>query len=612
LSSVSRITFALLVVVAVSGTLLVLSPAGAAPGDLDPTFGSQGTVETQIATGGWITGLAIQLDGKIVAGGIAHPADFALARYEANGSLDRDFGSGGIVTGPPGNARGLALQPDGKILLAGNRVLSPRSFFTIARYRPDGSLDSTFGSDGVVTGPDGGADALALQADGKIVVVGTEPESYAFKLVRLNSDGTLDSSFGSNGSVQTLLGSVAEASAVIVQPDGRILAAGASAPGNPPPPPPPPPAPPPPPPPGPPPEPWRMTIARYNADGSLDTSFGSGGIVTTPVGYAARIEALALQPDGKIVTGGVAGDTAYGDRHPALARYGTDGALDSTFGSHGIVKTTIDPSGNSSGLALQQDGMIVIAGGRDSVARYRSNGTLDTTFGFNGVATSGFLSLAVTDAVAIQQNGRIVTGGYHYVDRETRFALSRYLSKSPTTIGAAPGIVGYGRPALIRGTLSLRQGGTNVQILKRGCYDVATRAAATIKTDSNGDWHVRVSPGSRTVFTAKVEGEKSSPLAVGVRPRLTLRKLSGGRLQARVFAARALVGDLVVLQQLAGGKWMDVRRFPLRRTVKLGAGIVSARTFRAGKVAGKRIRLSFPDYGNGACYAPAASRPITG
>jgi uncharacterized delta-60 repeat protein len=255
LSSIRRITFALVTVVAVSATLLALRPAAAAPGDLDPSFGAGGTVETQISTDAFVTGLAIQADGKIVAGGNAYPGGVvALARYEPNGQLDTAFGSGGIVTGPVlGNVQALALQPDGKILLAGNGSDSNtrRAFFSITRYRPDGSPDAAFGSDGLVRGPDGGADSLALQADGRIVVAGTEPEDYAFKLVRLNADGTLDSTFGSNGSVRTLLGYAASASAVVVQPDGRILAAGASVPGNPPPPPPPPPAPPPPPPPGP-------------------------------------------------------------------------------------------------------------------------------------------------------------------------------------------------------------------------------------------------------------------------------------------------------------------------------------------------------------------------
>ena len=135
-------------------------------------------------------------------------------------------------------------RPDGKILLVGNSSDSNtrRAFFSIARYRPDGSPDATFGSDGLVRGPDGGANSVALQADGRIVVAGTEPENYAVKIVRLNADGSLDSSFGSNGSVRALLGYAASASAVIVQPNGRILAAGASVPGNPPPPPPPPPA----------------------------------------------------------------------------------------------------------------------------------------------------------------------------------------------------------------------------------------------------------------------------------------------------------------------------------------------------------------------------------
>ena len=354
-----------------------------------------------------------------------------------------------------------------------------------------------------------------------------------------------------------------------------------------------------------------MTIARYNADGSLDPSFGSGGIVTTPVDYSARIEALVLQPDGKIVAGGVTGGFFQGGRL-ALARYGTDGTLDSTFGSYGIVKTEVDSSGFSSGLALQPDGMIVLAGGQDSVARYRSNGTPDTAFGTNGVATSGFISFGVVDAVALQEDGRIVTGGYHSVSGGSRFALSRYLSKSPTTIAAAPGVVGYGRTAVIRGTLSRRQAGTKVQILKRGCYDFATRAAATTKAGPGGNWHVRVRPGSRTEFTAKVEGEMSTGLAVGVRPKLTLAKLSDSRFQAQVLAARSLGGEIVALQRFARGRWVDVRRIPLRRIAKRRSAVVSGRTFRARKVAGKRVRLSFPQYGNDACYAAAASRPIRG
>lgn len=613
MSSVRRITFALVAVVAVSAALLVLRPAAAAPGDLDPSFGAGGTVETQISTDAFVSGLAIQADGKIVAGGIAYPGGVvALARYEPNGQLDSAFGSGGIVTGPVVHVRALALQPDGKILLAGSSSdsSSRRGFFSVIRYRPDGSPDATFGSDGLVRGPDGGASSLALQTDGRIVVAGTEPEDYAFKLVRLNADGTLDSSFGSSGSVRTLLGYSAAASAVVIQPDGRILAAGASVPGNPPPPPPPPPAPPPPPPPGPPPLPWRMTLARYNADGSLDPSFGSSGVVTTRLGPGAQISApaasLALQPDGNIVA------AAVNSGRLAMARYRSDGVLDPAFGSSGIVRTQLRSSGSPNGLALQADGMIVLAGSEDGVARYRSHGLPDTAFGSNGVAVPGFPSNGLVDAVALQQDGRIVTSGTRTVERHSRFTLSRYLSKSPTTIAAAPGVVGYGRAAVIRGTLSGRQAGTKVQILKRGCYDFATRAARTTRTGPGGRWHARIRPDSRTTFTAKVEGEMSTELTVGVRPKLTLTKLSDNRYQARLLAARSLAGNLAFLQRFTRGKWANVRRIPLRRIVKRGSGVLSGSTFRARRIAGQRVRLAFPQFGNDACYAAAASRPITG
>jgi uncharacterized delta-60 repeat protein len=355
-----------------------------------------------------------------------------------------------------------------------------------------------------------------------------------------------------------------------------------------------------------------MTLVRYNTDGSLDSSFGSSGVVTTRLGPGAQLNApeasVALRPDGKIVAGGrVLQSGAF-----ALARYGTDGVLDPGFGSSGIVKTQLPYSGFSSTLVLEPDGRIVAAGGLDGVARFRSNGTPDTAFGSNGVTVPGFPSNGLVDAVALQQDGRIVTGGTRSVERHSRFALSRYLSKSPTTIAAAPGVVSYGRTAVIRGTLSGRQAGTKVQILKRGCYDLATRAARTTRTGPDGRWHARIRPDSRTTFTAKVEGEMSTELAVGVRPKLTLTKLSDSRYQARVLAARSLGGDLVALQRFARGKWVDVRRMSLRRIVNRRSGVVSGRTFRASKLAGKRIRLSFPQFGNDACYSQAASRPITG
>ncbi len=595
---------ALVVVSAVLTILVVLAPAGAAPGDLDPSFGVGGTVETQISSQASVAGLAIQADGKIVAGGNAYPPGgmVALARYEPNGKLDTTFGSAGIVTGPAlGNIQALALQPNGRIVLVGSSSDSNtrRPFFSIIRYRPDGSLDTTFGSEGLVRGPDGAADAVALQADGRIVVAGTEPEQYALKLVRLNADGALDSSFGSNGSVRTLLGYAASASAVIVQPDGRILAAGARVPGNPPPPPPPPPAPPPPPPPGPPPLPWEIALLRYNANGSLDPSFGSSGVVTTRLGRSQLnppATFVALQPDGKIVA---ASET---EGRLALARYGPDGALDPTFGPNGIVvRPSLQASGFPSGLALQTDGQIVIAG-RDGVLRYRSNGTPDAAFGINGVGRASIF----TGSVVLQDDGRIVTGG----SLHSHFALNRYASESPTTIGAAPAVVAYGRTAVVRGTLAGKQSGVVVKVTQRGCYGFSTRVIATPTTGLGGSWQARVSPRSRTSVKAMVDGEASLPFIVQVRPKLMLKRLSRTHVRARGVAGRSLADQTVVLQRFARGRWANGRRVTLRRSARRGSTVISGATFRA-RAGQQRLRLLLRP-NTFTCYASAASPAIRG
>src|SRR5947208_6962668 len=149
----------------VTAMLLVLGPAAAAPGDLDPSFGSGGTVDTPIGSSALARSIAVQPDGKIVAGGASsvpagnyYETSFTLARYGPNGSLDASFGSGGVVRGPSGSAWATALQPDGKILLGGNQFIASRgnrSYFRVARYQSDGSLDTAFGQGGSATGPEG-------------------------------------------------------------------------------------------------------------------------------------------------------------------------------------------------------------------------------------------------------------------------------------------------------------------------------------------------------------------------------------------------------------------------------------------------------------------------
>jgi uncharacterized delta-60 repeat protein len=333
------------------------------------------------------------------------------------GALDPTFGSGGIVnTGPSGTAYAVALQTDGKIVVAGTPATGG-SAGTVARYTPTGALDTSFGNGGsaaVSFFKSQGTNllAVALDSSGKIVVAGNAG------LARLTSSGSLDTSFGNKGEVLTPMG--AELDAVVIEPNGQILAAG-----------------------------WANTngsgasfgvLARYNANGTLDTSFGSGGLVTTYLAAQATFSALALQSDGKILAGGREGLSATNNNFLfAVARFNPNGSLDKTFGSGGVVTTSI--AGNASAIwdtgvhsvLIQSNGMIVAAGtvkngtGGAEVAltRYDASGNLDPTFGAGGIALTSTAGTTYDAAVAaaLQSDGKIVTAGYH---NSSYFELERY------------------------------------------------------------------------------------------------------------------------------------------------------------------------------------------
>jgi uncharacterized delta-60 repeat protein len=292
-------------------------------GNLDPSFGGDGKVKTNFTPS--IDGandVAIQADGRIVAAGLAgavplaHTGSFALTRYRLNGTLDGTFGGDGKVrtefTDDLDAALGLALQSNGKIVTAGSAGgINPA--FALARHRPNGTLDDSFGGDGKVRtnfspfGAHDHANDLAIQADGRIVAVGLAREpDFAFALARYHRNGSLDTAFGGDGKVRTNFGSpdFDQANDVAIQANGRIVAAG-SADGDSPP---------------------RGTFAlvRYEADGSLDDSFGDGGKLTTNFsdGFDGA-SGVALQADGRIVAAGVADDTDVPGADPtfAVARY---------------------------------------------------------------------------------------------------------------------------------------------------------------------------------------------------------------------------------------------------------------------------------------------------
>jgi uncharacterized delta-60 repeat protein len=469
-------------------------------GDLDPTFGMGGKVTTTfqgpLDTPG--EAAALQPDGKVVMAGSFYnfsSSGFALARYNADGSLDPAFGSGGTVTTPIGSTATtqmqakLLIQGDGKIVVAG---MDASSNFVLARYNGDGSLDSSFGSSGKVTGHINAA-GIALEPDGKIIVVGItagpDPAHPSFLLTRYNADGSLDTTFGSGGTVTSPFGTP---SSITVQPDGRIIVAGYS--------------------PNTPQSNNAFVVARYNTNGSLDAGFGSGGEVTTKFASNTfdQAAAVVLQPDGKIVVGGTSTTVvttlinAY-----ALARYNSDGSLDPSFGSGG--KVTSVPGGIAS-LALQSDGKIVAAGGMDNptgshfgftMARFSSTGMLDTTFGAQGVVTGNFLN--TTANVLVQGDGRIITAGAVFTvpgsTSDQRFALNRFTSSgSPDTSFGTGGkvVTTFIGPVLATPEVVLLQ--PDGKIVVAGFYGIGTQTFALTRYNPDGNLDATFGNGGKATL----------------------------------------------------------------------------------------------------------------
>jgi len=407
---------------------VLAAPGWSKPGDLDPSFSGDGKVTTSFRVGdSEAYGLAIQADGKIVAAGVANrgfgDSRFALTRYNLNGSLDRTFSGDGKVTtnftpgGDPAND--VAVLPGGRIVAVGE---AGGRQFGVARYWGNGTLDRTFGGDGkVTTNFERGSDrafGVAIQMDKKIIAVGRVAGSGGrFGLARYNTNGTLDITFGGDGKVGTNFTTRNDAaSGVAIQPDGKILAAGSAgryqySHG-------------------------QFALARYNPDGTLDPTFGgTGKVVTDFTGGDEGALGVAIQSDGKIVTVGEATDIDdESNTDFALARYNADGAPDQSFGSGGQVRTDLVYGDSAAAVQIQADGKLVVAGTAETeftIARYNSDGALDASFGNGGVV---FLHFPVgfppsAYALALQSNGRIVAAGTtDQVDIGARFALARLLA----------------------------------------------------------------------------------------------------------------------------------------------------------------------------------------
>ena len=427
---------------AIVAALTISMAAQAAIGDLDPTFGAGGKVTTFFgSSNSYANAVAVQSDGKIVVAGIP-----LLTRYNSDGSLDTTFGNNGIVTNSGiYSGEDVVIQPDGKILVAGDpNARRLNSDFWVTRLNSNGSLDTSFGTNGIAShslnlssnfGP-GDVHSIALGPNGKIVVAGEIETSGGntwswYQIVRYNSDGSPD------GVDVDVNGNGNDSAALVIQSDGKILRAGNSYDGNAP---------------G-----YRMVFRRLNPDFSYDSTFGGNGTLETDFGNVGFYDySIALQADGKIVAVGQLGCIQYCQVPPgykfALARFNTNGSLDTTFGTNGVVTNNfslMEDFTNPGTLQLknilvQPDGKLIV--GLDTfdgshyhffLARFNSNGSLDTTFGTNGEITTTFgTSDDHLHSIILQSDGKIIAAGSTSNGTNTGIALARYLVANVKSVTA--------------------------------------------------------------------------------------------------------------------------------------------------------------------------------
>jgi uncharacterized delta-60 repeat protein len=421
LASVARLAFALLLLAALLAPAIVQA---AKPGRLDRSFGHNGKVTTNFGSYNAARAAAIDQHGRIVAVGHPRGYDFGLARYKRNGELDRTFsGNGKVARGVYGTPFSVAIDAKGRIVVAGEYGCDgddcSYESAVVARYKPNGTVDRSFGFGGRVGADFEGNDdssfaSVAIDTEGRIVVAGAADGDFA--LARYTSNGKPDPSFGGDGTVTTDFGGGDDgASEVAIDPQGRIVAAGAGQPGT---------------------GGADFALACYLPNGALDPSFDGDGRVITQLGSSSAAGSLAIDPQGRILAAGSAG-VSFHEQHFALARYESNGALDSSFGAGGVVTTTFGYySDVASSVAIDSHERIVAGGVTDgphrawmrdfAVARFRRDGRLDRSFSRNGKVTTSFTRSAdEAHAVVVDSRDRIVAVGEggHGDD----FLLARYI-----------------------------------------------------------------------------------------------------------------------------------------------------------------------------------------
>jgi len=414
-----------------------------------------------IFTSGYSNAIAIQDNGRILLGGsgvLNGESGHLIIRLLDDGSIDSSFGNkGGVALSYAqygiGEIADLKIQTDGKIMAVSNIT---NSDIMLIRLKRNGKFDSSFGINGIVT-PNFQLSThmfdMQIQPDGKYVLAGHNYNDYDgnrdIVVLRFNTDGSLDKSFGGSGEVIISLNYAKFATAVILQPDGKIIVGGASN--------------------------FltheRFFIVRLNKNGMVDTSFGSDGTITTEVGGGQdHINSMALQPDGKILAAGPANITNQAFKEKiALIRYNNDGSLDESFGINGLATAKFENKGvEAKTVLLQQDARIIVAGTalgdhdyyRDPcLARFKPDGSLDSSFGVNGMkrtrtADGGDI---IYDA-ALQPDGKIVLTGETYIHDSYYTTAFRYNNdiqfNHSTAIGNTLAVMLYPNP--VRDVLNIK------------------------------------------------------------------------------------------------------------------------------------------------------------
>jgi uncharacterized delta-60 repeat protein len=423
-TAMKRLSAATIVLVAV---LLMVLPglARAAPGDLDPSFDGDGMSTFGGLSSDVANAVLVQPDGKLVLAGYGG-GNFAVTRLNPAGSFDTSFGDGGVTGADFGGADfayAAALQPDGKVVVAGHADVDKE--IAVARFHPNGSLDGSFdpgGTDGPgkKTFGHGGwdiANAVLVQPDGKIVVAGSGNANVDFAVTRLNPDGSYDSSFDGDGIAAADFGGSDIGYGAALQPDGKIVVAGQTGSAE-----------------------SDIAIARFNptgpADTTLDRTFNGAGTKRFGYGGFDSARAVLVQRDGKLVVAGHGGPNS----NLAVTQLNPDGSFDTSFGDRGTSWADFGGIDFGNAAALQPDGKIVVAGERSggdddfAIARLQPGGALDTTFSVDGRTTVNFGGADSGNAVALQADGRIVVAGDTNLGND--FAVARLEGDPPPTGGA--------------------------------------------------------------------------------------------------------------------------------------------------------------------------------